>query len=753
VKSLFLILCLAAIPAFGKLGPSFEVPVAPPVIARAAGTQGLPHVATDGRDFFAVWIDTRGGNGLVYGTRILADGTVLDPTGILIATSGGCCDGSPGLVWDGANYVVVWSEAYADPYYSPFVSFVRVDRNGTVLGTPKTLLPDTLYTGSPSIASNGHGSIVIFSKPVGTVVLISQDGSITRKNSFPQMVGRTVQIASNGDGYLLSWTDLQTTLLRLDNNGDIVAGSRQELNERGPYTQLVARIGGPYLLVGRKWDGEDNSCSRSIVGRMVTGSGVSDPFVIHDAGGFDVGDIAVTAGLNGFEVVWMKRLGNNQCSPLSPPEPPEQSKPYPPFGLTQTHLGMDGTSGAPVTLTEGSGWDEEPAVARNGAEELLVWKESAYTGRPSKLAAAVVQPGAPLARIPIASSAARQVYSGLAAAESTFMTVWSEENPADERNSLYARRFSGDGRALDASAITVSTKDQTSDYPEPAVSFDGAVWLFLWYAPGQTVARRMAADGAWIDAAPLPIGGQFGGASSHAVASNGNGFAVLTLGAGVAVRMTFIPRTGDMHDVTVAAYSSPAGYLRRPSMAWDGKAYVAVWVAGYDDNIDGIRLDQDGQIITPLFGIVRNSRYNDMPSIACHEGACAVAWQSDDSIAAARVIGGTVIPFNRMIDSSVPNTYAAQPTVLATHDGFQLFWTERGNAIPSLFTASITSAGIDSPNLLGAAGFYGAASAVLTTRGQLALTIVHSASDAAYGGAVRAFLRVWPLERRRAVGR
>jgi hypothetical protein len=330
-----------------------------------------------------------------------------------------------------------------------------------------------------------------------------------------------------------------------------------------------------------------------------------------------------------------------------------------------------------------------------------------------------------------------------------FMTVWSEENPVNEKNTLYARRFGTDGRALDATAITVSTSDQISDFPEPVVSFDGAVWLFLWYGHFQTVARRMAADGNWIDAAPLPIGGPFGGASSYAVASNGNGFAVLSLGGGVAVRMTSIPRRGDAHDVTVAAYFGSAGYLRRPSMTWDGKAFVAVWVAGSDDNIDGIRLDQDDQIITPLFSIVRNSKYNDMPSIACHESECAVAWQSDDSISVARIIGGTVIPFNKMIDSSIPNTYASQPTVLATPSGFQLFWTERGNAAPSLFTASITPAGIDSRNLLGAAGFYGAAAAVLTKGGQPALTIMHPSND----GVARAFLRIWPEERRRAVRR
>src|SRR3954471_7255404 len=146
------VIALAALPAFGAIGPSIEVPLAPPVTARAAGMQDWPRVATDGRDFFAVWVDSRSGTSSVFGTRILADGTVLDPTGILIAASGGV----PGLVWDGANYVVVWRESSSSSYPDYRVSFIRIDRNGTLLGGRKPLADSS--RGVPSIASNGRGS-------------------------------------------------------------------------------------------------------------------------------------------------------------------------------------------------------------------------------------------------------------------------------------------------------------------------------------------------------------------------------------------------------------------------------------------------------------------------------------------------------------------------------------------------------------------------------------------------------------------
>jgi hypothetical protein len=739
VKFLPLLLSLAALPAFGALGPSIEVPVAPPVIGRAAETQGWPRVATDGRDFFAVWSDSRSGTRSVFGTRVLADGTVLDPTGILIAASGDV----PGLVWDGANYVVVWRESSSSSYPDYRVSFVRIDRNGRVLGGPKPLVNHSL--GVPSIASNGGGSAVIFSADSSHLALISQDGSVTNK-TLSQSFGPSAQLASNGDGYLLAWTtNLNTYLLRLDNDGN----PRAPLQWTEPMgdARLFAGIGGRYLMVGLKWGNDGSSCARSIVGRFGTSNGVSGPIVIHDAGGADLAGFTVAPDWNGFQVVWEKRLGVYPCSQISSPDPPTgPSLPFPPFGLAQTHFGQDGSSGTPSVVVEGSGYALQPSVARNSAAELLVWIERPYSGGRSKVAAAIVDPGGPVAPILIASSAAAQYYTGLAAAESTFMTAWSERDLFAEGSGIYARRFNSDGRALDAAPIMVSAHDPITNYA-PRVSFDGAVWLFVWAADSKTVVRRMAGDGSWIDAAPLTIG-----TADYAVASNGNGFAVLSTPS--PLKIVFIPRAGAPRALPVALPGLPR-YPRYPSMAWDGNAYVAVWSVGSDE-IEGIRLDQDGRIVTPLFSIAGKPHSNALPSIDCRGAMCAVAWQSDGAIAAASIVGGTVIPFNKMIGAADPNTHVRQPTVLATGGGFQLFWSEDGFDTPLLFTASITAGGIGSPSLLGASGFYGAAAAAVTTRGQLGLTLVHPANDPAYGGVVRAFLRILPEPtpepgRRRAV--
>ncbi len=729
-----------AVPAFAGPGIPVDVPVTSPTPARAAGTQRHPLAATDGRDFFAVWIDSRGGFASLYGTRILAGGTVLDPAGILISAPEQYCD-SFALAWDGSNYVVAWQ---ADSR----VNFARVDRDGVVLGPPQIVFD---RNGSqPLIASNGHGTVVIVHALLlqsnvlvsqNLTALISQNGVVTQEAAM-QELGSNVQIASNGDGYLLSWADLSvssTALLRLDSNGNPVAGSAQLLPEAA-YTQLTAATGGQYLLVRRKVSG-GASCAQSIVGRLVTSSGLSDPFLIHDSGGANIQDVAVTADGNGFEVVWMRRAGTIECpSGFSDPGPP----PSPPFDLEEVHVGLDGRSGTPSTMTAGLGSHEQPAVASNGGTQAVVWIDIDAAHRTAKIAGAIGDQGAQAAPLRIASSAPAQSEPAIAAGEGLFMTAWSEERPIDGTSAVYARRFDTEGHALDAAATQVSTNDQTRAF-SPAVSFDGTVWLFVWSEDSKVVARRMALDGSWIDATPMILGPA--GTANYAVASNGDGFAVLILTGNSA--LTLIPRAGSTRQVLVPLNLGFTEFLMNPSMAWDGTGYTAVWTHGNTNDIEGIRLDQDVRIITPRFDIARTSRTEWTPSIACRAAECIVAWYSDGSIAVSRLINGVPVgvPGHGIIPPAAGG-YAFQPRVLATRDGFLLLWTEWNGVMHSLLTASISQSGIGDPVVLGSIAISAAA---ITSRDQLALTIARPAYDSANGGAVRAFLRFWPVGRRRAI--
>lgn len=106
-------------------------------ISSAAESQFLPAVSFDGTNYMVVWTDQRmgGQNYDIYGARVTTSGTVLDPSGIPIATSTHA-EEYPQLVFDGSNYMVVW-ETILLPALNPPTAFeirgARVSPAGVVL--------------------------------------------------------------------------------------------------------------------------------------------------------------------------------------------------------------------------------------------------------------------------------------------------------------------------------------------------------------------------------------------------------------------------------------------------------------------------------------------------------------------------------------------------------------------------------------------------------------------------------------------
>ncbi|MFZ1946217.1 MAG: T9SS type A sorting domain-containing protein, partial [bacterium] len=100
------------------------------VISGAASDQTHPAVAFDGTDYLVVWQDLRGGVACdVYGTRVSAGGTVLDPAGIAISTATGAQE-YPAAVFNGAGYLVVWQDRRGGPYADIYAA--RLATDGTV---------------------------------------------------------------------------------------------------------------------------------------------------------------------------------------------------------------------------------------------------------------------------------------------------------------------------------------------------------------------------------------------------------------------------------------------------------------------------------------------------------------------------------------------------------------------------------------------------------------------------------------------
>jgi hypothetical protein len=98
-------------------------------ISTGGDSQVAPALAWDGTNFLVVWQDTRGSSWDIYGTRVSAGGSVLDPAGIPIATGAGD-QTVPALAWNGTNFLVVWADG---PMAASDIYGARVSAAGSVL--------------------------------------------------------------------------------------------------------------------------------------------------------------------------------------------------------------------------------------------------------------------------------------------------------------------------------------------------------------------------------------------------------------------------------------------------------------------------------------------------------------------------------------------------------------------------------------------------------------------------------------------
>ena len=135
-------------------------PVAIP-IAVAPRPQLSPAVAFDGTNYLVIWEDRRlTGVGDIFGTRVSKAGEVLDPSGLMLAVSGGAQE-SPAVAFDGTNYLVVWSGWEGTS--TTDIKGVRVSPSGSVLDAAYIpICTNARYQRVPAVAFNGENYLVVW---------------------------------------------------------------------------------------------------------------------------------------------------------------------------------------------------------------------------------------------------------------------------------------------------------------------------------------------------------------------------------------------------------------------------------------------------------------------------------------------------------------------------------------------------------------------------------------------------------------
>jgi phosphoribosylformylglycinamidine (FGAM) synthase PurS component len=121
-------------------------------ISTAAKDQCDPAIAFDGTDYLAVWRDIRSASSYdIYGARVSAAGSVLDPSGIAISTAVGSQE-YPAIAFDGTNCLVVWQDYRSASDYDIYGA--RVNVGGSVLDPGG--FTDLAFASASATASNDH---------------------------------------------------------------------------------------------------------------------------------------------------------------------------------------------------------------------------------------------------------------------------------------------------------------------------------------------------------------------------------------------------------------------------------------------------------------------------------------------------------------------------------------------------------------------------------------------------------------------
>jgi hypothetical protein len=477
-------------------------PVAPPV-----GIPVRPSVTATGDGFFVAWI--RWGD--VFGSRIDAAGTVLDPAGIPIATGGPDLIPTPDVASDGTNVLVSWQPSA--PGTDGTIRLSRIGPDGTVLDPAGIRVPvlnseaKLSFEGDHYLAVGYHGDDIRGTRvTVGGAVLdplgidisiganaqtvsdaafdgtntfvvwydnrevapglqlyggrVGPEGQVLDGTGIPLSDGDQVSassVAFDGDNFLVVWSEMredrgeQAIRAARVNRSGVLLG-RFDIAVAGPDQRVgepgVAFGGGTYLVHWTETTGVDGDLRAA---RVTPGGVVTDPdgFLLtdHRTAGSDA-----AFGGNDFLVVWS--------------DAPESGENLDVVGLRVTTAGTV-PDREPVRISNAPGPELQAAVAWNEDRFLVAWTQVTDLGQPDGwdiYAARVDDAGAVLdpAGIPIATGPGRKEAPHVAA-NGPFLVTWTDRRRGGPHQDLLGSRVDPDGAVATPEGFVIATDEDADD--------------------------------------------------------------------------------------------------------------------------------------------------------------------------------------------------------------------------------------------------------------------------------------------------
>lgn len=448
-------------------------------ISTANYNQILPRVAFDGDRYLVVWQDYRSGGTYsdIYGARVDTLGAVIDAAGVEICQTGAKLS-RPDVSFDGTNYLVVWDDCITLGSPSCDIYGTRVDTSGAVLDVDR--IPISVGTSEsktePCVVFDGARYLVAWTDyrgPVGTDIYGSRvltDGSVVDAEGILASRGMNnqmyVDVAFGETNYLLVWEDERSS------SGTDIFGTRVDisglvLDPQGipiatqPGEQRLPTVSygaGKYMVV---WEDYQSGHSQIHGARVDTVGTVLDVTPIPIAALSEVyhETPAVAYNSKDFLVVWSDdRAGTG----------------YDVYGVLVDSLGQ--VAPGVIDIATGENGQTYPAVASDGAKCLVVWQDESvddgdiYGVRVDTLGNVL----APVASISVTTGDQTEV--DVAFGDTNFFVAWEDRRGAD--GDIYGARVDTSGTVLDVDGIAISTAVENQSYP--SVAFDGTSYLVVW---------------------------------------------------------------------------------------------------------------------------------------------------------------------------------------------------------------------------------------------------------------------------------
>jgi hypothetical protein len=509
-------------------------------------------IATDGSGYLAVWSDTRNGEieGVIYATRLAADGTLVDQTGIVVG------DGQfAEVVWTGQSYVVAWLDRYS-------AHIAAVSREGVV--SRQRSLGGFLGV-ELALATNGK-----------TVELVTSGRRLFRFNldldlrssntTAPVADARnSVAITARGDEYFIALRSGPTVTTQVvDAFGDLSAPARI-LDSLGATMVAVASDGTNYLVL---WTNEINELRGQYVSPANQELGSARTLANDPA----VRDGAVHAP----SVVWR---GNEFLSTYL-------AGPGFVFGMAAEALRIGAAGepvGSPAPFARTHEMEQANLTAKSDGSGAAIWVDGERRVRVGLFDAVSLAAGAPFYKVVSAANAARHQHApAIVAVERTAVAAWGEAT-ADLRQVRVGR--------IGSDPVVVATEGGSW----VDVLYDGETVSVLWRTTdvAQLSVRRYTRTLEPIDATPLRFPLPTEALIESAAAGNGaiavtwriDGYYDYDDGSGFSVLV--LQRSGTALVATpVVSIDSNDATDSDSVVVWDGSRFAIAW--RHDHTPDGM---------------------------------------------------------------------------------------------------------------------------------------------------------------------